>query len=118
MAMSQLGLAEFLTELQAELSQARLETERPDLKFSMDRVTVEVDVSYTRTKDSSASAKPQFWVIESAAHAADDEAGSVHRHTPRVSVQWNRRPVSTEVDQSDEVASIPVLQPAPSAKAE
>jgi hypothetical protein len=107
---ARLGLAEFLTELQVELTKARLQTAKHDLHFSLDRITVDVDVSYTLTSaaDSSTTVKPQFWVMESEANA-DERAGSAYHHAQRFSVQLNRRPAADAVDTADEVATIPVL---------
>ena len=77
------GLAEYLTQLQAELSRVCARAEVDDLKFRVDGVTVEVDVLCTpiESADSPTAATREFWLLGSAAQAG---AGSAHRDVQNV----------------------------------
>jgi hypothetical protein len=113
---ARVGLAEFLTELQTELSKARSRADRRDLEFSVDGVTLEVDVSYTLTEsrdDAPTGVKPEFWVVGSATQNASDAAGSAHSQTQHLIVQLTRRPETADADESDHVAPLSLLPPAP-----
>ncbi|MFC4174162.1 trypco2 family protein [Microvirga sp. GCM10011540] len=76
-----LGLAEYLTALQAELSTAGAQAKRNDSKFSIDGVTLQVDISYTlvASADSPTSTKPQFWVLGPATQDTKDGNSPVHQ---------------------------------------
>ncbi len=79
-----LGLADFLAALQAELGAG---AEDHDLRFSVDRVTLEVDVSSTL---------------------------SISPDSPRrLSVHLNRTAEARAVDEPDAVATLPASQAAP-----
>ena len=84
---SPLGLAEFLAAGQAELGAG---AEDHDLRFSVDRITLEVDVSSTL---------------------------SISPDSPRrLSVQLNRTPQASAVDESDAAASLPASKAPPTAR--
>ena len=108
---ARLGLAEYLTGLQAELSKARAQAERDDLKFSVDGVTLEVDFSYTliASAESPTRVKPEFWVLGSAAQEAKDDAGTAHRDMQHLIVRLTPRSEAADADGPEEVAAIPLL---------
>lgn len=60
-------LSEFLPQLVAELSNARSQIEKDNLNYSVDGVTLELDIAYTITQsaDTSTKEKPEFWVLRS-----------------------------------------------------
>lgn len=110
---TRLGLAEFLTELQAELSKARSQAKMDDLKVSVDRVTLEVDILYTLTQsaESPTSMKPEFWVLGSAAQNAKDDAGSPHQNMQHLIVQLTPTPEADPEDHPDHLTATSLLQP-------
>lgn len=61
-----IGLAEFLTDLRAELSQAQSRAAGDALKLGVEEITLTVDVAYTLTKGGEASGevRAKFWVLE------------------------------------------------------
>ena len=61
-----IGLAEYLTSLRAELSEAQSRASGDPLKLGVEQVTVALDIAYTLTKsgEASGSLKAKFWVLE------------------------------------------------------
>jgi hypothetical protein len=112
---AQLGLAEYLTQLQAELSRALAQREADDIKFSVDGVTVELDIIYTLTQSagSPTSVKPEFWLLGPGAQAG---AGSAHRNQQHLIVQLTRKPETA--DEPEDVAAASLWPPTRSAEAE
>lgn len=110
---ARLRLAEYLTELQAELSKARAQSELDDSRFSVDAVTLEVDISYTLTRSakSPATMQPEFWVLGSGARKVEDAAGSTHRDAQHLIVRLSPKLEAADADESEEVATIPLLPP-------
>jgi hypothetical protein len=104
-------LAEFLTELQAELSKARSQAETDDLEFSVDGVTLDVDISYTLTQspESPTRVKPEFWVLGSAAQDATVGAGAAQGNMQHLSVRLTPRLVAADMDEPKEVAPLSPL---------
>ena len=105
-----LALAEYLIGLQAELSRAHAQAEKGDLKFSVDGVTLEVDVSYsvTQSAESPIAVKPEFWVSEFAADEPKSDAVS-HRGRQRLTVRLNPRSDVADLDETKEGAAKSVL---------
>lgn len=106
-----LRLAEYLTELQAELSRARTQSELDDSGFSLAGVTLELNVSYTLTRSakSPATMLPEFWVLGAAARQAEDDAGATHQDIQHLIVRLAPKPEAADTDESDEVTAIPSL---------
>ena len=67
-----IGLADFLTDLRAELSEAQSRAAGDSLKLGVEEISLTLEVAYTLTKagKTSAGVKAKFWVFASA------EAGS------------------------------------------
>jgi hypothetical protein len=65
---SALGLADFLSDLRAELADAAKRAEHDSLKLGVEEVTVSLDVAVTiaKTGEASAKATAKFWVFASA----------------------------------------------------
>jgi hypothetical protein len=93
------------------LSKARAQAEAGDLKFSVDGVTLELDISYTLTQSvgSPTRVKPEFWVDGSAAQEAKDGAGTAHRNMQHLIVRLTPTPEAADADESEEVAAISLL---------
>jgi hypothetical protein len=64
----EIGLAEFLTDLRAELSQAQALAAGDPLKLGVEEISLTLEVAYTLTNsgEASAGAKAKFWVLASA----------------------------------------------------
>jgi hypothetical protein len=71
-----IGLAEFLTDLRAELGEAQRGAADDSLKLGVEEITLTLDVAYTLTREAKASAgvRAKFWVLAS---AGGDVKGSV-----------------------------------------
>lgn len=67
-----LGLAVYLMKLQAELSKARSLAERGEITFSMEAVTLELDICCSLPNRAAHSAAPEFWVAKSAPQDGKD----------------------------------------------
>jgi hypothetical protein len=63
-----IGLADFLTDLRAELSEAQSRASGDSLKLAVEEISLTVDVAYTLSKGAEASAgiRARFWVLASA----------------------------------------------------
>ena len=63
-----IGLADFLTDLRAELSEAQSRAAGDPLKLGVEEISLTLEVAYTLTKRGEASAEVQakFWVFASA----------------------------------------------------
>ena len=68
---SKLGLADFLSDLRAELDEATKRAEGGTLKLEIDQITLSLDVAFTlgRKGEGSAKAGAKFWVFASAEEA-------------------------------------------------
>lgn len=81
-SLDRLGLADYLTALQAELNKARLRYDAEDPGFSVDGFTLELDIMFTLGKTRSpAKGAAQFWVQ---AVAEQDKAETTRSATPSV----------------------------------
>jgi hypothetical protein len=92
---ARLRLSEFLGELEAELGKARSQTEKDNLTYHMDEVTLELDIACTLTKsaESPTKVKPEFWVLGCGSRNAEEGLPSqcnvqrlILRLTPRLKV--------------------------------
>jgi hypothetical protein len=63
-----IGLAEFLTDLRAELSEAQSRASDDPLKLGVEEISLTLEVAYTLTRGGEASAgvRAKFWVLASA----------------------------------------------------
>jgi hypothetical protein len=73
-----LGLADFLSDLRAELAEASKRTEGDPLKLGVEEVTVDLDVAVTIAKKGEVSAKAaaKFWVFASVEGGVKGERSS------------------------------------------
>jgi hypothetical protein len=111
-----LGLAGLLTDLEAELEKARLQSDERDLSFRVDGATLEVDVAYTTPSgslDAPAGVTPDFFVVESTAPGPNDATGSALRHTLRLKLHLSRWPQIADQREPDDVVAPSLPPPAP-----
>jgi hypothetical protein len=116
---ARIGLADYLTELQAELNRARAQAEADERELGVDWVTLELDVSFTLVEAAGARARtrPEFWVSGGPRDANDGE-GSAPRALQRVTVRMSPRSevAGADLDESSHAASL--LPPARSSHRE
>ena len=101
-----IGLADFLSDLRAELAEASERAEGDSLKLGVEELTVSLDVGVTvgRKVGGSASAKAKFWVFASAEAKLQAEASRQRMTTqhltltlrPRIEVAGVTRDVDVE----------------------
>jgi hypothetical protein len=116
-----LGLTEYLTRLQAELSKVLAQEDSDELRYSLDGVSLEVDVScaLADSADSRLEATPEFQVLGFAAH---DNAASTQRHVQHLIVHLARRPYALVQTGSEQTsadiprAPMPPMPPMPRIK--
>jgi hypothetical protein len=95
-----LGLADFLSDLRAELSEASRRAEQESLKLGVEEVTVSLDVAVTIGKKGGASAKAsaKFWVFASAEAGATGERSSQHVTTQHLTLTLKPRTEEVIID--------------------
>lgn len=103
---NRIGLADFLSDLRAELAEASERAQGDSLKLGVEEVAVslDVEVSLGATAGGSAAVKAKFWVFASA--EAQAEAGTSRQRTttqhltltlkPRIEVGGETRHVDVE----------------------
>lgn len=97
-----LGLADFLSDLRAELDEAARRAEGESLKLEIDQVTLSLDVAFTIGKkgEGSAAAKAKFWVFASAEVNAKGELSSQRVNTQHLSLTLKPQIEDIWVDES------------------
>jgi hypothetical protein len=111
---ARVGLAEYLTALQAELSKSGVQADKDKSRFSVDEVTLDVDIFHTLTSsaDSPSTAKPKFWVLGSASPDTEDSIDSpVYQTTQRLSLRLHPRPEAVDANETKEALAFSVLPP-------
>jgi hypothetical protein len=97
-----IGLAEYLTYLREELSEAQSRASGDPLKLGVQEITVALDIAYTLTKSGEASAalKAKFWVLASAEAGAKGSLASSNTRTQRLTLTLKPRLEEVSVDQA------------------
>lgn len=97
-----LGLADFLSDLRAELAEASRRAEGQALRLGVDEVTVSLDVGVTLTSTGEASAKAsaKFWVFVSAGGSVRGERSSERMTTQHLTLTLKPRIEEVVRDQS------------------
>jgi hypothetical protein len=98
---NQIGLAEFLADLRAELSDAQSLAADDPLKLGVEEISLTLDVAYTLTKSSEASAgvKAKFWVLASAEAGVKGSRSSEQTRTQQLTLTLKPRVEQFVVDQ-------------------
>lgn len=96
-----LGLADFLSDLRAELAEASKRAETGSLKLGMEEVTVELDVAFTITKkgEASAKARAKFWVFASVEGGVQGELSSQRMTTQHLTLTLKPRTEEVIIDE-------------------
>ncbi|GAA2910295.1 hypothetical protein Acy02nite_48830 [Actinoplanes cyaneus] len=85
--MTEIPLARAIAELRAELQQAILDGAGEPLRFELD--TVDLELQVTMTARGAAEAKVGLWSVLTAGTSADYSRGSVHKLTLKLSPRHN-----------------------------
>jgi hypothetical protein len=95
-----MGLADFLSDLRAELAEASKRAEQESLKLGVEEVTVELDVAVTIGKKGGASAKAsaKFWVFASAEAGVTGERSSQQVTTQHLTLTLKPRTEEVIID--------------------
>jgi Trypsin-co-occurring domain 2 len=95
-----MGLADFLSDLRAELAEASKRAEHQSLKLGVEEVTVELDVAVTIAKRGEASAKAsaKFWVFASAEAGVTGERSSQQVTTQHLTLTLKPRTEEVIID--------------------
>ena len=103
-----IGLAEFLTDLRAELSEAQSRAAGDALKLGVDEISLTLDVAFTLTKGGEASAgvKAKFWVFASAEASAKGSLSSERARTQQLTLTLKPRVEQVVVDQQGQQTTI------------
>ena len=96
-----IGLAEFLTDLRAELSEAQSRAAQDPLKLRVEEISLTLEVAYTLTKGGEASAgvRAKFWVLASAEASAKASRSSEQARTQQLTLTLKPRAEQVVIDQ-------------------
>jgi hypothetical protein len=97
-----MGLADFLSDLRAELAEASQRAEQESLKLGVEEVTVSLDVAVTLAKRGEASAKAsaKFWVFASAEAGVKGERSSQQVTTQHLTLTLKPRSEEVIIDET------------------
>ena len=90
---NKIGLAEFLTDLRAELSEAQSRAANDSLKLAVEEISLTLEVAYTLTKGGEASAgvRAKFWVLASAEAGVKGSLSSERARTQQLTLTLKPR---------------------------
>jgi hypothetical protein len=88
-----IGLAEFLTDLRAELSDAQSRAAQDSLKLGVEEISLTLDVAYTLTRggEVSADVRAKFWVLASADVGVKGSVSSERTRTQQLTLTLKPR---------------------------
>jgi hypothetical protein len=88
-----IGLADFLTDLRAELSEAQARAAKDPLKLAVEEISLTLDLAYTLTKEAEASAgvRAKFWVFASAEASVKGSVASERARTQTLTLTLKPR---------------------------
>jgi hypothetical protein len=103
-----LGLADFLSDLRAELAEASKRAESDSLKLGVEEVTVSLDVAVTiaRSGEVSTRAGAKFWVFASVEGDVKGERSSQHLTTQHLTLTLKPRAEEVIVDETGQARVI------------
>jgi hypothetical protein len=103
-----LGLADFLSDLRAELAEASKRAESDSLKLSVEEVTVSLDVAVTIAKKGGVSAKAgaKFWVFASVEGSVQGERSSQQVRTQHLTLTLKPSTEEVVIDQHGKAQTI------------
>ena len=103
-----IGLAEFLTDLRAELSEAQSKAADDPLKLGVEEISLTLEVAYTLTKGGEASAgvKAKFWVFASADAGVKGSLSSERARTQQLTLTLKPRVEEIVIDQQGQQTTL------------
>jgi hypothetical protein len=103
-----IGLAEFLTDLRAELSEAQSRAANDSLKLGVEEISLTLEVTYTLTKggETSAGAKAKFWVLASAEAGIKGSLSSERARTQQLTLTLKPRVDQLVIDQHGQQTTV------------
>jgi Trypsin-co-occurring domain 2 len=103
-----IGLADFLTDLRAELSEAQSRASGDALKLGVEEITLSLDVAYTLTKggEVSAGVRAKFWIFASADARLAGTVSSERAGTQHLTLTLRPRLEEVVIDQEGKQATI------------
>jgi hypothetical protein len=103
-----IGLAEFLTDLRAELSEAQARSAQDSLKLGIEEISLTLDVAFTLTKGAevSAAARAKFWVLASAEASATGTLSSDRTRTQQLTLTLKPRVEQVVTDEHGQQTTI------------
>jgi hypothetical protein len=103
-----LGLADFLSDLRAELAEGSRRAEGSSLKLGVEEVTVTLDVGVTIAKKGGVAAKAsaKFWVFASAEGSVQGELSSQRVSTQRLTLTLKPWTEEVVIDQHGNLRTI------------
>ena len=103
-----IGLAEFLTDLRAELSEAQSRAAGDSLKLGVEEISLTLDVAYTLIKGGEASAgvKAKFWVFASAGAGVTASLSSERARTQQLTLTLKPRVEQVVIDQQGQQMTV------------
>lgn len=106
--MDGLGLADFLSELRAELAEAQRRSSGDPLKLALGPVELSLEVAYTLEKSGEADAKvkAKFWVLEFGEAGASGSVRSERMRTQHLKLVLTPRVEEKTVDASGAVTTV------------
>ena len=99
--MGRIGLADFLTDLRAELSEAQSRTAQDSLKLAVEEISLTLDVAYTlnRASEVAAGVRAKFWVLASVEASAKGSVASERARTQTLTLTLRPRIEQVVVDE-------------------
>lgn len=103
-----IGLAEFLTDLRKELSQAQSQAAGDSLKLGVEEISLTLEVAYTLTKagETSAGVKAKFWVFASAEAGVKGSLESERARTQQLTLTLKPRVEQVVIDQQGQQTTV------------
>lgn len=103
-----IGLADFLTDLRSELSEAQARAVDDPLKLGVEEITLTLEVAYTLTRGGEASAgvKAKFWVLASAEAGIKGSLSSERARTQQLTLTLKPRLEQVVVDQQGQQTTV------------
>jgi Trypsin-co-occurring domain 2 len=95
-----IGLADFLSDLRTELSEAQSRAAGDSLKLGVEEITLTLEVAYTLTKagEASAGVQAKFWVFASAEAAVKGSLSSERANTQQLTLTLKPRVEQVVID--------------------
>ena len=97
-----IGLADFLTDLRAELSEAQSRAAGDSLKLGVEEISLTLEVAYTLTKagEASAGVKAKFWVFAEAEAGVKGSLSSERARTQQLTLTLKPRVEQVVIDRA------------------